>query len=273
MSRFFREHIICRLLADASGMWYYIRLMDQKTKRTLREYADRYETAAFIEGDPSCFMHRVEGDANREATAFVASALSFGSRPQFLPRIQSIIDLAKGNVDGWIRTGAFEGEFRPDDERCFYRFFTYGTMNAFFRAYRRIMEEHGSLGEFVRENCEGDAVKAVKAICGKFCELGSCGVIPKDHTSACKRVCMFLRWMVRSGSPVDLGLWAGFVDPRTLVIPLDTHVLQEAKKLGLLKSSAASMSAARRLTSMLAEVFPDDPARGDFALFGYGVDV
>ena len=83
---------------------------------------------------------------------------------------------------------------------------------------------------------------------------------------------MFLRWMVRSGSPVDLGLWSGFIDRRTLVVPLDTHVLQEAKKLGLLKSTSASMSAAKRLTAALAEAFPDDPVRGDFALFGFGVD-
>ena len=78
--------------------------------------------------------------------------------------------------------------------------------------------------------------------------------------------------MVRDGSPVDLGLWSGFIDKKTLVMPLDTHVVQEACRLGLLKSPAESMSAAKRLTARLAEVFPDDPCRGDFALFGIGVD-
>ncbi len=245
--------------------------MDAKTKKILTAYADRYETASFIEGDPSWFMHQVRGKANQEATAFVASALSFGSRAQFLPKIQWLLDRAEGNLDRWIRTGAFEKDVKPDDERCFYRFFTYATMNAFFAAYKGIMDEHGSLGGFVKSRCEGDAVKAVAAICARFCEGGSCGVIPQDHHSACKRVCMFLRWMVRENSPVDLGLWSDFIDRRTLVVPLDTHVLQEAKKLGLLKSSCASMSAARRLTAALAEAFPDDPSRGDFALFGYGV--
>ena len=246
--------------------------MDATTKSTLRKYADRYETASFIEGDPSQFMHMVEGEANREATAFVASALSFGSRTQFLPKIQWIVDRAGRNVDRWIRTGAFERDFRPDDTRCFYRFFTFATMNAFLRAYRGIMEEHGTLGGFAAASCGGDASRAVAAICARFCEAGSCAVIPRDSHSACKRVCMFLRWMVRSGSPVDLGLWSGFIDRRTLVVPLDTHVLQEAKKLGLLKSTSASMSAAKRLTAALAEAFPDDPVRGDFALFGFGVD-
>ena len=246
--------------------------MDANTKSLLRKYADRYETAAFIEGDPSWFMHQVRGAANQEATAFVASALSFGSRSQFLPKIQWLLDRAGGDLDMWIRSGAFERDLRPGDDRCFYRFFTFATMNAFFRAYRGIMQEHGSLGGFVRTRCGGDAAKAVAAICARFCEGGSCGVIPQDHHSACKRVCMFLRWMVRSGSPVDLGLWSDFIDRKTLLVPLDTHVLQEAKRLGLLKSSSASMAAARKLTAALAEAFPDDPVRGDFALFGYGVD-
>lgn len=245
--------------------------MDSRTKRILRRFADKYETPSFLDNDPSRFMHRVSGAANREATAFVASALSFGSRAQFLPRIQWILDRAEGDVDGWIRSGCFEADFRADDAACFYRFFTRSDMHSFFSAYRRIMSDCGTLGEFVRRNCGGDAVKAVEAICSRFRAEGSSGVIPRDHRSACKRVCMFLRWMVRTDSPVDLGLWSGFIDRRTLVIPLDTHVLQEAAKLGLVKSPCASMAVARRLTLALAEAFPDDPARGDFALFGQGV--
>ena len=83
---------------------------------------------------------------------------------------------------------------------------------------------------------------------------------------------MFLRWMVRSDSPVDLGLWSKFIDRRTLIIPLDTHVLQQSVRLGLLNSKTATMSTAIRLTKTLAEIFPEDPLKGDFALFGYGVN-
>ena len=250
--------------------------MDKATKAALRKCADAYETTSFLGGDeprdPSWFMHHVKGRENREATAFVASALSFGSRAQFLPKVQWIVDRAGGGVDRWIRSGAFEKDFPAGDARCFYRFFTFAAMNAFLRTYRNVMEECGTLGGFVRANCGGDASKAVSAICARFNRNGACGVIPRDCGSACKRVCMFLRWMVRSGSPVDLGLWADFMDRSTLVIPLDTHVIQEARKLGLLKSPSASMSAARKLTAALAEAFPGDPARGDFALFGAGVE-
>lgn len=246
-------------------------MMNSSTREKLRRYADEYETRSFMKGDPSWFMHQVKGAANQEATAFVASALSFGARSQFLPKIQWLLDCARGNMDRWVRTGAFERDLPPDSSRCFYRFFTYGTMNAFLRAYSGLMARFGTLGEFAKARSDGDALKAVEAICSFFAENGSGAVIPRNAKSACKRVCMFMRWMVRDGSPVDLGLWAGFIDKSTLVIPLDTHVVQEARRLGLLSSPCASMCAARRLTSALAEAFPGDPCRGDYALFGYGV--
>ena len=247
-------------------------MIDSTTRELLRRYAATYETADFLEGDPSWFMHQVEGDANREAVAFVASCLSFGSRKQFMPKIQALVDCADGDVDVWIRKGRFENVFSRCCKKCFYRFFTEGHMLDFFAAYRRLMCEHGSLGAYVEKESSGEGLAAVKAICRWFgCDC-NVPVVPKSATSACKRVCMFLRWMVRDSSPVDLGLWAGAIDRRTLVMPLDTHVVRQSMRLGLLSSPSASMSAALRLTSVLAEVFPEDPLRGDFALFGYGVN-
>lgn len=83
---------------------------------------------------------------------------------------------------------------------------------------------------------------------------------------------MFLRWMVRQDSPVDLGLWS-WISPADLIIPLDTHVIQEAVKLGLIpENSPASMRTAQKITTALKEVWPCDPCKGDFALFGLGVD-
>jgi uncharacterized protein (TIGR02757 family) len=217
-------------------------------------------------------MHQVEGASNREATAFVASCLSFGSRKQFLPKIRCILDCAKGDVDGWVRNGLFECDFRCGCKDCFYRFFTHGHMYGFLKAYRALLDGYGTLGEYVKHESAGDGYTAVDAICRYFASVGTESVVPKNAQSACKRVCMFLRWMVRSGSPVDLGLWSDFIDRKTLIIPLDTHVLQQSVRFGLMNSKTASMSSARRLTAALAEIFPDDPLKGDFALFGLGVN-
>lgn len=257
--------------------------MEKNIQELLRDYAERYETADFLTGDPSWFMHQVQGRENKEAMAFVASVLSYGSRKQFMPKIDSIRQLARGEVQRWILDGEFEDSFREGDRECFYRLYTMGDMNRFFRAYRDLLLEYGSLGEFARRG-EGideideideidaiDAIDVIERICGYFRERGVQGIIPKDASSSCKRLCMFLRWMVRDGSPVDLGLWT-FIDKRSLIMPMDTHVMQQAVRLGLLQAKTATMATARRLTQRVAQIFPDDPLKADFALFGYGVN-
>ena len=242
----------------------------RRTDLLLAEYAARYETEGFLDGDPSWFMHQVEGRLDRETLAFVASCLSYGSRKQFFPKIQYVLDCSGGEVHEWVRSGAFAGDI-PDDGECYYRLYTRHVMHSFLSALRSMLREHGSIGGYVGARAH-DGLSAVEAICGFFREHGVEAVVPKDASSACKRVCMFLRWMVRDNSPVDLGLWSGFIDKRTLIMPLDTHVVQESVRLGLLSGKAASMAAARRLTARMLEVFPDDPLKGDFALFGYGVN-
>ena len=240
-------------------------------KYLLIEYAKRYETTDFLATDPSWFMHKVEGNRNRETLAFIASCLSYGSRKQFFPKIQYILDCSHGEVYDWVYYGRFDKDIPDDTKRCYYRLYTFHTMNTFFHALKDMLTEHGTIGEYVRRNAN-DGYSAIVAICTYFSGKGIEVIIPKDTKSACKRVCMFLRWMVRDGSPVDLGLWSGYLDKRTLIMPMDTHVIQEANKLGLLKGKGASMAAARKLTARMAEIFPNDPLKGDFALFGYGVN-
>ena len=237
----------------------------------LADYAKRYETPEFLPADPSWFMHQVEGNQNKEVTAFVASCLSYGSRKQFMPKIQSIIDMADGDVYSWVKNDTFKNDIADDDTTCFYRLYTCHTMYILLDALCDMLCEYGSIGEFVKANAT-DCLSAVKAVTSYFASRGIETIIPKNTTSACKRVCMFMRWMVRDNSPVDLGLWTDFIDKRTLIIPMDTHVLQQACRLGLLTGKTASMSAALTLSKRLADVFPDDPMRGDFALFGYGVN-
>lgn len=238
----------------------------------LTDYAARYETAEFLVGDPSWFMYQVSGCENQEAMAFLASALSYGSRKQFLPKIQLFLDWSGGEVSRWVADGAYSGCFGLHDSDCFYRLYDKHTMRLFLDAYREMLLSYGTMGAYLRSQGINDALAAVELICRWFAEHGSTGVVPKDATSSCKRVCMFLRWMVRDGSPVDLGLWTDFIDKRTLIMPLDTHVLTEACAMGLLLNRTASMSSARKLTAELAQIFPDDPLKGDFALFGYGVN-
>ncbi len=237
----------------------------------LRYYADCYETKDFILGDPSWFMHQVSGDSNCETMAFIASALSFGSRKQFMPKIQTLLDLSGGELSRWVTEGGYRNLFSTSDRSCFYRMYNMQTMRYFFDRLSAMLRQYGSIGAYLRNCRVHDGMGALEAICGWFDAGGGVKVVPHDTSSCCKRLCMFLRWMVRDHSPVDMGLWVDFIDKRTLVMPLDTHVLRVAFEIGLLNHRCASMAATRKLTDALAVVFPDDPLKGDFALFGYGV--
>ena len=244
----------------------------KRQSRVLRSYAEKYETASFIEGDPSWFMHQVSGKANQEVTAFIAACLSYGSREQFIPKIQLLFDCAKGDLYEWVKSGVYSKDIPHDSDDCFYRLYTFRQFNIFLCRLRQMLLEYDSIGQYVRQHCDGDAMSAIIAICKWFADTDTNHIVPKDTQSPCKRICLFLRWMVRSNSPVDIGLWADFIDRRTLIIPLDTHVLQQSVRLGLLSSKTATMSTARKLTDRLSEFFPDDPLKGDFALFGYGIN-
>lgn len=252
----------------------------------LRTLAARYETAAFIDGDPSWFMHQVEGESNRELVAFIAASLSYGSRRQFMPKIQLLVDdilqQADNNSDGaaarWLTSRRFESVV-PDSPTTFYRLYTCATYHAFLSALSTLVAQYGTLRGLLtsqpafKKRSRLTALEAIETITAWFGDHGSRGVIPQDTRSSCKRLCMLLRWMVRDASPVDLGLWADIIPKSSLIIPMDTHVVQEARRLGLITTSTTSMANAQRLTARLADIFPGDPLRGDFALFGMGVDV
>lgn len=236
----------------------------------LKELAEKYETKEFLNGDPSWFMHQVKGEPNQETLAFIASCLSYGSRKQFFPKIQYILDCSEGNVYDWLKDERFEDDI-PDNGDCYYRLYSNSLMNRFLKAYRELIHKHGSLGRYLFGNDVRTGMEAIETITSYFSSHGIEVIVPKDAKSSCKRICMFLRWMVRDNSPVDLGLW-DFIDKRTLIMPMDTHVLQEACAMGLLNAKSTSMSSALRLTARMRDIFPDDPLKGDFALFGYGVN-
>lgn len=275
--------------------------MNEALKVKLRSLADRYEVSSFCDEDPSQFLRWYQPVAGRgtvadvEVASFIASMLAFGNRKQFIPKTRQILetsDRSLGSVTEWLKAGAFKKDF-PSGPAKFYRFYSYDDMQIFFGELADILKKAGSLGEFfrtkmeeggdtggspVREGSErprsglkrgGDFPLLYEIISQAFPESA---IVPKGRTSANKRIHMFLRWMVRRNSPVDLGFW-DWANPASLLIPLDVHVMQEAAKLGLIPEGAtASRKTAELLTSALAEVFPGDPCRGDFALFGLGVD-
>ena len=273
--------------------------MTEELKKKLRVLADRYEVASFCDEDPSQFLRWYSPEQGRgtiadvEAASVIAAMLAFGSRKQFIPKITQILETADrslGSVSEWLKAGAFAKDF-PHGAAKFYRFYSYNDMQFFFGELAEILKQAETLGDFFKLKMkEGGVTGASPVRRGSTQRSAGAGedlplladiisaafpkssIVPKGRTSANKRIHMFLRWMVRRGSPVDLGLWQ-WADPAALIIPLDVHVMQEAAKLGLIPEKAtASRKTAGLLTLALNEVFPGDPCRGDFALFGLGVD-
>ena len=157
-----------------------------ETARKLRELAERYETADFSNGDPSCVLKRYTAVADVECAAFIAAVLAFGRRDQFLPKIASIFEEADrhGGPEKWLKSGSYAsfgaqtasaaggacaGEhsgadlrktsapatLTGSDKRCaanakFYRFYSYSDMTALFARLHDILERHGTLGNCVK---------------------------------------------------------------------------------------------------------------------------
>ena len=247
-------------------------MVSPSIKIELQRLASLYENAEFIKEDPSQFMHCVNGDSNKETIAFIAAALSYGQRSQFLPKINRIVEMSDGEPYQWVKDKVYRKDIHQD-KCCYYRLYNNCDMIAFLDVIHEMLDKSGTISNYIKQRmCGKDAMEALTIICNHFNnERRSVKMVPKDTKSSCKRLCMFLRWMVRDNSPVDLGIWKKIIDKRTLIMPMDTHVVQEANKMRLLCSCSTSMASALKLTAAMREVFPDDPLKGDFALFGLGV--
>ena len=208
----------------------------------------------------SCLRHRYTRKEDVEISGLLTAVLSFGNRKQILKKADELDAMMNHAPLDYVLSGRWSDDFRADDERSFYRMVSYAS----FRHYFELLQPVYAAGHDLEWalNSFGDGIPMQRL----------CRFLGVTEKSPQKKLNMFLRWMVRSDSPVDLGLWADIISRRSLIIPLDTHVCRIAYQLGFIDSPSYSLSAARQITEALRQVFPDDPCLGDFALFGYGVN-
>lgn len=238
----------------------------------LKRWAEQYETAEFIQSDPVQIPHRYYSRINIEISAFVTAWIAWGSRKQIIQKADFIDrEIFKGEPYHYISgTNVDPGDvlmwhaYKGSKEN-FYRTFTYGDFAELCDRLYHIYSRNDNMEVALLKSGK----KPLEALQSLFGYVK--GVPDMETKSGCKRLCMFLRWMCRHGSPVDIGLWT-ICDPRNLIIPLDTHVHKQALRLGLVKRRTPDLQTAIELTDRFAEIFPDDPTKGYFALFGYGVN-
>lgn len=242
----------------------------------LKRWAEQCETADFINADPVQIPHRYDSRVNIEISAFVTAWIAWGNRKQIIKKADFIDrEIFKGEPYYYIVGNTVERENRPEWEQykgstdCLYRTFTFGDFHDLCARLYDVYTSAENMEAAIKKAHETNGETALATLQSLF---GSVNGIPDFETqSACKRLCLFLRWMCRKGSPVDFGLW-DVCDPRNLIIPLDTHVHKQAIRLGLTKRRTPDLRTAIEITDRFAEVFPDDPAKAIFSLFGYGVN-
>lgn len=240
--------------------------------------ADEYNHPAFINSDPICIPHSFSVKQDIEIAGFFSALMAWGNRTTIIAKGRFLMQL--------MENAPYEFCLHADEKQLRKLLaFKHRTFNAtdilyFVEFLKYHYSHHESLEyAFTRWMHEGDTT-VENALCGfyhYFFSLDDAPVRTRKHIaspekkSGCKRLNMFLRWMVRNDDKgVDFGLWKG-ITPAQLICPIDVHVGRVAKRFNMITRQQADWLAALELTDCLRQYCPDDPVKYDFALFGLGV--
>lgn len=233
--------------------------------------AARFETTSFIANDPVQFPKRYYDKRNIEVVALFTAIISWGNRKQIIQDCNKMFMRMGVSPFDYIMNWEWDNVC-PDVNfhRTFFgRDFIYicrGLEYFYHRGFSLQDIKHDNVWQWIERlqyyMIQGNDGEYNKHIAPK-------GSRNKDN-SPCKRLNLFLRWMVRTGSPVDLGIWSRYFNPSELIIPLDVHVATTARELGLCDRKSNDRAAAEIITNKLRGFDANDPCKYDFALFGIG---
>jgi uncharacterized protein (TIGR02757 family) len=245
----------------------------QKLKEFFDRKVDEYDQPSFIKNDPVCIPHMFKKKQDIEIAGFFAAIFAWGSRTTIINKSTELMkrmdnapyDFITHHTDKDLQKliGFKHRTFNDTDLLYFIEFFkhhyaTNKTLETAFCKWGNSVEEMLTGFHHYFFSLEHVPPRTKKHIA------------TPERNGACKRLNMFLRWMVRPNSPVDFGIWKK-ISPAQLVCPVDLHVARVAKRFGLLHRKQTDWNAALELTEYLRTLDPADPVKYDFALFGLGV--
>ncbi|MDP9361419.1 MAG: TIGR02757 family protein [Acidobacteriota bacterium] len=257
-------------------------------RQRLNALVDTFDVST-IAPDPLQLVLRYDDRRDQEVAGLLAAAFAYGRAGIVVANVGRVLDRMAPSPYGYL--AAFD---RAEGTRRFagfaHRFHKTPELIDLLACVAGAIREHGTLGELFRV-CYDDDDRDIGPSLSRFVDALITGCPSsarvtrnaRDDTrkaldylltspangSACKRMNLFLRWMVRR-TPPDLGIWT-FVNPARLVMPVDTHVHRIATFLGLNSRKSADWKAARALTDRLAKFDPADPVRYDFAICRLGI--
>jgi uncharacterized protein (TIGR02757 family) len=237
-----------------------------------------YNQPAFIARDPICIPHAFTKKQDIEISGLFAAVLAWGNRTTIINNCDKLMQWMDNSPHEFIVN------HKDTDLKPFVRF-AHRTFNAtdllyflYFLQYH--YRQHSTLEDaFVPEKkyTAGNVERALIHFHHYFFsiehpERTRKHISTPERNSACKRLNMYLRWMVRNDNKgVDFGIWTK-IKPAQLICPLDVHVARVAERLGLIDNIKSNWANALQLTGHLKELNPKDPAVYDYALFGLGVE-
>ncbi len=251
--------------------------MTNKAADLLNDYYQRYHKPEYIDPDPLLFPRRFSSSPDIEASAFIAASFALGRVNLILKFLESIFNVLGSPAEGLTKRS--EDELAGLFAGFKYRFYSEADIIHFMQGLRRIYLEYGSI-----ETCF--MLGYEKAGSGDFPELPvlagltavadavNRGGSPRNVVSnprsgsACKRLFLFLRWVVRNDS-IDPGFWN--LPESELIIPLDTHVMRVSSYLGLTERKSADFKTAVEITEGLKLIDKEDPVRYDFSMSRIGI--
>jgi len=248
----------------------------QFTRASLDALYDRYNRREFVHPDPLEFLYGYEDASDREVVGIVASSLAYGRVKQILKSVSVVLARMGPSPSSFLleTPGSAVRQTFTDFK---HRFTTGDQLAALLLAVKSILLRCGSLQACFMAGLKDEDLTILSALTAFTQELNanmnlseSSMLLPSPlGGSACKRLNLFLRWMVRRDD-VDPGGWS-LVSPSRLIVPLDTHMHRIGKMMGLTSRKQADLRAAIEITEAFRSIAPGDPVRYDFALTRLGI--
>lgn len=232
-----------------------------------------YARRELINPDPLHFLYYYEDIRDLEVVGLIASSLAYGRVAQIMKSVERVLSCLTPEPHKFL-LNTEDFNIVPEDYK--YRFTTSNDMNNLLANISGVMKAYGSVENFLSECLDAEGSNLLSAL-NRFShrlsrnrQAGSFSLVtaPEDG-SACKRLFLFLKWLVRHDD-VDPGGWS-VLTPGELIVPTDTHMHNIASKLGFTHRKHADLKTAIEITDGFKKLCPEDPARYDFVLTRFGI--
>lgn len=251
------------------------RIDTAKLKSWLERVHERYHRPEYLGTDPLVLVHQYTNPLEQEIVGLIGCSLAYGKVVSINASIKRVLELMGPSPRDYVVHRSV-ANMRKDLIRFRHRWTDGEAMASLLTGMQRVIAERESLGDaFASVDRPGAPMvetlaRWVALLAGDRQRLRKELLADPSRGSACKRLHLYLRWMVRADA-IDPGCWHGKIDPSRLMIPLDVHMFRFARTCGFTRRNTADAVAVSEITSHFGRLCPEDPVRYDFALTRPGI--